>query len=219
MVEKCSWCGTELKPGAKFCSKCGKPTEEKKEETSQKTKVDPFKKEEKTKKSGPFKSESNSITVSKRSIGIVIAIIVVILAITLASMGTTSSDSGNVTISIFSTESYATSEIDYSSSDLNETGNLDYNYEVNGELYPENENVNLENYTLLITFLDGDRTVASEEGFITYYDNVNSFSCYYYPTTPYNITDVRVELINLRGETVGTAESVFTMGDMTTARF
>ena len=115
-----------------------------------------------------------------------------------------------VTISVTQTESYATNEVNYTTANLTETGNLEYWYYVNANIYPSDLSMDLEEYDAKITL----------EAYIYKYDDGTFDVTGSYTTKELaNVTDIQIEVINPTGDIVGSQKSQFTMGDMTTARF
>ena len=160
--------------------------------------------------------------VNIKTVGIVglIAIGLIIIIAAMSFMPSGSDVVEKVTISVTQTESYATNEVNYTTANLTETGNLEYWYYVNANIYPSDLSMDLEEYDAKITFYSGSEVITAVEAYIYKYDDGTFDVSGSYTTKELsNVTDIQIEVINPTGDIVGSQKSQFTMGDMTTARF
>lgn len=233
MTKKCPKCGAQLEDIAKFCTKCGCSLTESNDSQSIKE-INPF-----SEKTSPPKEDTNipkkvkinptkkqtpklDSRINKKTIGIVglIAIGVIIIIAAMSFMPSESDVAEEVTISVTQTESYATNEVNYTTANLTETGNLEYWYYVNANLYPSDLSMDLEKYDAKITFYSGSEVITTVEAYISKYDEGTFDVMGSYTTKELaNVTDIQIEVINPTGDIVGSQKSQFTMGDMSTARF
>lgn len=227
MTKKCPKCGVELNDIAKFCTNCGYSLTEKKENEKEKSSPKPENKQNTKPKvqkpqNTPKIDERTNSGVNAKTVGIVglIAIGIIIIVAAMSFMPSGSDVAEEVTISVTQTESYATNEVNYTTANLTETGNLEYWYYVNANLYPSDLSMDLEEYDAKITFYRGSEVITAVEAYIYKYDDGTFDVTGSYTTKELaNVTDIQIEVINPTGDIVGSQKSQFTMGDMTTARF
>lgn len=232
MTKKCPKCGAQLEDIAKFCTKCGCSLTE--INSKDKIEATPFPKENNNSKSTKNNSKKIKIDptnkqsqepdsgINAKTVGIVglIAIGVIIIVAAMSFMPSGSDVAEEVTISVTQTESYATNEVNYTTANLTETGNLEYWYYVNANLYPSDLSMDLEEYDAKITFYSGSEVITAVEAYIYKYDDGTFDVTGSYTTKELaNVTDIQIEVINPTGDIVGSQKSQFTMGDMSTARF
>lgn len=232
MSKKCPKCGAQLEDIAKFCTKCGCSLTE--INSKDKIEATPFSKENNNSKSTKNNSKKIKIDptnkqsskpdsgVNTKTVGIVglIAIGLIIIIAAMSFMPSGSDVAEEVTISVTQTESYATNEVNYTTANLTETGNLEYWYYVNANIYPSDLSMDLEEYDAKITFYSGSEVITAVEAYIYKYDDGTFDVTGSYTTKELaNVTDIQIEVINPTEDIVGSQKSQFTMGDMTTARF
>ena len=183
MTKKCPKCGAQLEDIAKFCTKCGCSLTE--INSKDKIEATPFSKENNNSKSTKNNSKKIKIDptnkqsskpdsgVNTKTVGIVglIAIGLIIIIAAMSFMPSGSDVVEKVTISVTQTESYATNEVNYTTANLTETGNLEYWYYVNANIYPSDLSMDLEEYDAKITFYNGSEVITAVEAYIYKYDD------------------------------------------------